>query len=57
MLYIAHQWTSGDCGLSWLQKHWSGGVNSLPSLYLGGGGSETAETTVRAAAATPDGRQ
>jgi lysophospholipase L1-like esterase len=41
IVYMHPQWTTGDCGLVWLEKHSLGIYNSQPILYPQAGGDET----------------
>lgn len=37
IVYIAHQWKTGDVGLAWLACFWAGGISCQPNPFNGGG--------------------
>ena len=49
MAWYIPQWHTGDCGLSWLSKHWYGAMGAQPNLYPSGGGTLTANIAGRVA--------
>ncbi len=45
ILWWNSQWKTGDCGLTWLQKHWAGYMGAITALYPVRGG-QTSDTVV-----------